>query len=320
MLKNMRVLVTARSYGRHDPSLRTELEAQVGDVRYNPTGSTLSAAQVRELIADCDGYIAGVDEVPADVLRAAPRLKVIARYGVGYDRIDLDEARRRGIVVTNTPGANSASVADLTVGLLLSLARQIPQAAAAVRSGEWPRISGLSLEGKTIGLLGFGAIGKLVARRLDGFNATVLACDPQINADDCQRGRVTASSLDELLAVSDFLSLHLPANESTRKMVNAAFLAKMKPGAYLINTARGELVDENALLAALNEGQLAGAAIDVFSTEPPDPDHPLLQHPSVLPTPHMAAHADGATNAMGRAALHDCLAVLRGEEPLHRVV
>jgi len=320
MLKEMRVLVTARSYGRHDPSLRTELEAQVGDVRYNPTGSTLTAAQVRDLIHDCDGYIAGVDEVPAEVLRAAPRLKVIARYGVGYDRIDLDEARRLGIVVTNTPGANSGSVADLTVGLLLSLARQIPQAAEAVRAGKWPRMSGLSLEGKTIGLLGFGAIGKLVACRLEGFHADIRACDPQVPDDDFRRYHVTGSSLDELLQSSDFLSLHLPANDATRQMVNRAFLAKMKSGAYFINTARGELVDEDALLAALLDGHLAGAAIDVFSKEPPDPDHPLLHHPSVLPTPHMAAHADAATNKMGRAALDDCLAVLRGEEPRHRVV
>jgi len=320
MLKDMRVLVTARSFGHHDPSLRAELEAAVGEVRYNPTGNTLSAAEVLPLVADCDGYIAGVDEIPAAVLQASTRLKVISRYGVGVDRIDLEEARRLGIAVTNTPGANSSSVADLTVGLLLSLARQIPQAVQAVRAGSWPRINGISLEGKTVGLLGFGSIGQLVARRLQGFDADVLVCDPRLTDGETAPPGIEACSREELLSRADFVSLHLPANEETRGLVDSTFLAQMKPGAYLINTARGELIDEKALLAALDSGQLSGAGVDVFTTEPPDPANPLLHHPAVLATPHMAAHADGATDAMGRAALDDCLAVLRGEEPLHRVI
>jgi len=320
MLQDMCVLVTARSFGRHDPSLRTELEAQVGEVRYNPTGNTLVADEVLPLLKDCHGYIAGVDEVPARVLEAAKHLKVISRYGVGVDRIDLDAAQRLGIVVTNTPGANSGSVAELTIGLMLCLARQIPEAAQAVRAGIWPRMAGLCMEGKTIGLLGFGSIGKLVARRLAGFNARVLVNDPKLHPGECPEFEVTPCSRDDLLAQADFLSLHLPATDATRGMVNASFLRNMKAGAYLINTARGELIDEGALLAALESGRLRGAALDVFSHEPPDPSNPLLNHPNVLATPHIAAHADGATNAMGRLSLQDCLAVLKGEEPQYRVI
>ncbi|MBN2555529.1 MAG: phosphoglycerate dehydrogenase [Anaerolineales bacterium] len=320
MLKDMRVLVTARSFGHHDPSLRAELGAAVGEVRYNPTGNTLSAAEVLPLVADCDGYIAGVDEIPAAVLQASTRLKVISRYGVGVDRIDLEEARRLGIVVTNTPGANSSSVADLTVGLLLSLARQIPQAVQAVRAGSWPRINGVSLEGKTVGLLGFGSIGQLVARRLQAFDAEILVCDPRLADEESASHGIGVCTREELLARADFVSLHLPATDETRGLVDSDFLNQMKPGGYLINTARGELINDNALLAALDSGHLSGAGLDVFAAEPPDPANPLLNHPAVLATPHMAAHADGATNAMGRAALDDCLAVLRGEEPLHRVI
>lgn len=320
MLNEMRVLVTARSFGRHDPSLRETLERQVGEVRYNPTGQTLTAEEMVTLLADCDGCIAGVDEIPAHVLESAPRLKVIARYGVGVDRIDLDAARRLGIMVTNTPGANSSSVADLTLGFIICLARDIPQALQAVRAGTWPRMTGLSIEGKTIGLLGFGSIGQLVARRLAGFDARVLVTDPDLDQNACRACGAIPCSLDKLLAQSDFLSLHIPANDTTRGMVNAEMFEKMKAGAFLINTARGELIDENALLHALDSGHLGGAALDVFSDEPPDPSNPLIHHPRVVATPHIAAHADGATTAMGRAAMEDCLAVLRGEEPRHRVV
>jgi len=275
---------------------------------------------MQNLLPGCHGYIAGLDTIDRAVLQAADQLKVIARYGVGVDKVDLTAAREMGIVVTNTPAANAVAVAELTVGLMLSLARSIPQANAATKAGGFPRLEGVALEGKVVGLLGLGAIGKQVARRLRGFDCTVLAFDTAPDERFAQAHGVELRTHEEVVSRADLLSLHLPVLPETRGLVNTAFLHHMKRGAFFINTARGELVDEAALLEALRSGHLRGAALDAFATEPPPPDHPLLALPQVIATPHTGAHTDGATNAMGRMALRDCLAVLRGEEPAHRVV
>jgi D-3-phosphoglycerate dehydrogenase len=319
-LENCHILVTATSYGQHDAGLKSELEAAVGRVTYNETGRPLSSSQLAALLPGVDGYIAGLDSIDAAALAAADGLRVVARYGVGVDNVDLAAAAARGIVVTNTPGANARSVAELTVALLLLLARPVLRAAAETRAGGWPRLSGLSLAGKTVGLVGFGAIGRQTARLLAGFDCRLLAYDPLLNEATAAALGVRAAGLDELLATSDFVSLHAPVTPATRGMVDAAFLARMKPGAALVNTARGELVDEAALLDALANGRLRGAALDAFAAEPPGGDNPLLALPNVIATPHMGAHTDGATTVMGRMALADCLAVLRGEEPRYRVV
>jgi D-3-phosphoglycerate dehydrogenase len=318
-LKECRVLVTPTSFGASDPRLRLELEAQVGEVFYNHTGRPLKAVELLELIPAVDGFIAGLDEISGEVIEAARRLKVISRYGVGVDNMDLPAARQRGILVTNTPGANSKAVAELAVGLILALARNIPQASLETKSGGWPRLAGFSLEGKTVGLYGLGAIGKQVARRLAGFDCAILAYDVAGDRDFAAVHNVTLCSPAALLEKSDFVSLHCPVLPETRGLVNAAFLERMKPGAFLVNTARGELVNEADLLAALLSGRLRGAALDVYSKEPPDADHPLMQLPQVIATAHMGSHSDGATNAMGRMALDDCLAVLRGEAPRYLV-
>ena len=318
-LKNCRLLVTPTSYGKHDQRLKAELEGVVGEVIYNPSGKPLTSAEVHSLLPGVDGYIAGLDIIDRSALLAADRLKVIARYGVGVDAIDLSACQEKGIIVTNTPGANSASVAELTVGLILSLARQIPEAVNATRLGGFPRLAGVSLVGKIIGLLGFGAVGKETARRLAGFDCTILANDAKPDTAFAQKHNVQIVLLSILLSGSDFLSLHLPLLPETRLLVDQHFLAQMKPGAYMINTARGELVDETALLQALLSGHLRGAALDVFAKEPPEPDHPLLKLKQVIAVPHIGAQTDGATNAMGWMAMQDCLAVLRGDEPEHRV-
>jgi D-3-phosphoglycerate dehydrogenase len=289
-------------------------------VIYNPFGRPLTSSEVQELLPGCDGYIAGLDAIDRAALEAADRLRVIARYGVGVDRVDLEAAHEKGIVVTNTPGANSTSVAELAIGLMISLARMIPLANQETRAGKTPRIQGVSLEGKVVGLLGLGAIGKRVARRLQGFDCTVLAYDPAVDATAAQEVGAVLCSQEEVVAKSDFLSLHVPVLPETQGMVDASFLAQMKDGAFLINTARGELIDEVALFEALKSGHLRGAALDAFAQEPPSKDNPLFSLPQVIATPHMGAHTDGATNAMGWGALRDCLAVLRGEEPIHRVV
>jgi D-3-phosphoglycerate dehydrogenase len=309
-----KVLVTPRSFGSSDVSLKKDLEAAVDEVIYNPVGRPMKADELVEIVADIDGWIAGLDHIDAEVIAAASRLQVITRYGVGLDRVDLEAATRRGIVVTNTPGANAASVAELAIGLILALARQIPRADRAAKQGDWPRIDGVGLRGKSIGLIGLGAIGSAVAQRLNGFGCKILATDPNISSGYAQ-DNVQLLSLSDLLPKSDFVSLHVPASPSTVGMVNAAFLAQMKPGAFLVNTARGELIDEQALYQALTGGHLRGAALDCLGQEPPCSGNPLLELPQVIVTPHTGAHTDEAVNAMGRMALQACLAVLDGERP-----
>jgi D-3-phosphoglycerate dehydrogenase len=319
-LKECRLLVTPTSYGKNDPRLKTELEALVGEVIYNPTGKPLKSTEVAALIPGIDGYIAGLDEIDAFALSKADRLKVISRYGVGVDSVDLAVACEKGIVVTNTPGANSSSVAELALGLMLALARQIPEAAEAVHQGKWPRYSGISLEGKTIGILGLGAIGKQLARRLAGFDCRIVAFDPYADPSYTKDHNIELSSMEGVIEQSDFVSLHLPLLLETRNLVNESFLNKMKTGSFLINTSRGEVVDEAALLNALESGHLKGAGLDAFTVEPPDPTNPLLNLPQVIATPHLGAQTDAATSNMGWFALRDCLAVLKNEEPTYRVV
>jgi D-3-phosphoglycerate dehydrogenase len=319
-LNNAHLLVTPTSYGKNDPRLKTELEALAESVIYNPTGKPLSSDEVADLLPGVDGYIAGLDVIDRSALAKADQLKVISRYGVGVDNVDLEAAKEKGIVVTNTPGANSGSVAELALGLILALARQIPEAAKSVQQGKWPRLNGVSLEDKTIGILGLGAIGKQLVRRLAGFDCQLLAYDPFADQSFASKNSIKLESLDKVIAEADFLSLHLPLLPETRGMVNADFLTRMKKGSFLINTSRGEVVDETALLQALESGHLRGAGLDAFTVEPPDPSNPLLHLPQVVATPHLGAQTDGATSNMGWFAMKDCLAVLRGEEPHYRVV
>lgn len=314
-LKDCKVLVTPTSYGTQDPSLKPFLEEQVGQVVYNPTGKPLKAGQLIELLAGVDGYIAGLDEITAEVLDSASQLKVVSRYGVGFNNVDLNAARNKGIVVTNTPGANAKSVAELTIALILNLLRPVIPADRQTKTGDWPRFKGISLEGKTVGLLGLGAIGKETARRLAGFDCRILAYDLFQDEEFARQNQVEFQPLDDILAASDVISLHLPGIPETDRMVNDEFLGQMKDGAILVNTARGELLDEEAVVRALESGKLKGAALDVFREEPPVAENPLLKFENVITTPHMGAHSDSATNGMGWMSTRDCLAVLSGEEP-----
>jgi D-3-phosphoglycerate dehydrogenase len=318
-LKKCTVLVSPTSFTQGDPKVLQMLESSVGSVIYNTTGKRLSALQLTEMLKGVDGYIAGVDEVTADVIAFADRLKVISRYGVGVDSIDLEAAKQHGVIVTNTPGANSVSVAELALGLALDLARGITTAVSETHRGGWPQSSGVSLKGKTFGIVGLGAVGRELVLRLKGFDLRIVAYDPYPNKEFAAVHGVELMKLDEVLAVSDVVSLHLPATAETHGLVSARFLTTMKTGAFLINTARGELVDEGALKQALDNGKLHGAALDVLTDEPPASSNPLLTDPRVIITPHMAAHTDDAMAAMGRMATEDCLAVLRGDKPAHQV-
>ncbi|MCX7856923.1 MAG: phosphoglycerate dehydrogenase [Deltaproteobacteria bacterium] len=314
-LKNCRVLVTATTFGKCDPSPLPVLEQSVGEVIHNPLGRPLKAKELLELVKDIDGWIAGLDEINWEVIRAANRLKVISRYGVGVDRIDIKEASRKGIVITNTPGSNSVAVAEMTICLMLALARDLINASLSTKHGEWPRLEGVGLKGKTIGIIGLGSIGKEVVKRLKCFKCEILVYDPFVNAKEIEALGAKPKPLDQLLSKSDFLTLHCVLTPDTAGMVNEDFIRKMKKGAFLINTARGELVQEEAILKALNEGYLRGVALDCFSKEPPSGDNPLLKHPKVIATPHMASHTDEAILRMSWMSFENCLKVLKGERP-----
>ncbi|MBI9043305.1 MAG: phosphoglycerate dehydrogenase [Anaerolineaceae bacterium] len=318
-LNQCKILVTPTSFGSQDETLKTELESQVKEVVYNNTGKPIPSIKLQEMLLDVDGMIAGLDEIDSAALSVASHLKVVARYGVGYNNVDLDAARENKIIVTNTPGANAKSVAELTIAMILNLCRPVIQANNQTKAGEWPRFKGLSLEGKTVGLLGLGAIGKETARRLAGFDCKILAYDIYQDKVFAQTNNITFLPLDEILEKADIISLHLPGIPETRGMVNSEFLSKMKDGAFLINTARGDLINEKALFDVLESGKLRGAALDAYQQEPPSKDNPLLKMPQVIATPHMGAHADSATNAMGRLALDECLAVLEGRNPKYKV-
>jgi len=244
--------------------------------------------------------------VTADVIRRAQQLKLIARAGTGVDTIDVAAATRSGIAVLNAPGANTVSTAEHTMALLLALVRHIPDAVASMRKGDWDRkrFEGAELRGKTIGVIGLGRIGGQVAQLAKAFAMRVLAHDPFVSGDQARGAELVP--LEKLLAESDVVTLHLALTDRTKHFLNAERLAAMKHGAVLVNAARGELVDESALLAALDAGQLGGAALDVFSIEPLPADHPLRRHERVLVTPHLAA---STAEAQERVATEICAAV-----------
>lgn len=269
--------------------------------------------------AGCTGIVVGPEGISPAAMAGLPGLQIVARTGVGVDTVDLPTATRLGIWVTNTPGANHEAVADLTIGFMLALARQIPRHVEIARGGSWARVPMVELHRKTLGLVGIGRVGRGVARRAQGFDMTVLATDPYADAGWCAANAVTLVPLDDLLARSDVVSLHALNTPETRHLINAGTLALMRPGAFVINTSRGELIDEAALLAALDAGRPAGAALDVLAHEPPAADDPILRHPKVLVTPHIAGTTAESTIRMGLQAIANALTVLTGSRPADAV-
>jgi phosphoglycerate dehydrogenase-like enzyme len=274
----------------------------------------------RALLAEAVGLIAGSEPITREVLLETPRLRVISRNGIGYDAIDLDAATELGVVVTFVPDAMVDAVADLTLGLLLSLARRIPELDAAMKAGEWRRGIAADVGGQTLGLVGTGRIGMAVARRARAFGMRLIGCDPCPNPLFAEELGGEYVTLDELLERSDFVSIHSPASAATRGMIAAEQLARMKPAAFLLNLARGSLIDEPALIAALREGRIAGAGLDVLAVEPPPPGSPsdeLARLPNVVITPHVASFTPKTAARMARAALENLLTALGGERPEH---
>ena len=256
----------------------------------------------------------------AEAIEAAPRLKVISRHGVGYDGVDLDAATRRGIPVLIAPAANSISVAELTIGLILAAGRALLRHDAAIRSGAWDRSHvGIQLSGRTIGLVGIGSIGRIVARAAVGLGMHVIAYDPYVRPGSEPAGIELVDSLDALLQRSHVLSLHCPLTDSTRNIIGAAQLARLPKGAIVVNAARGGLVDDLALAEALKSGQVAAAGLDTFPKEPLPAGHPFFTLPNIVMTPHMGGSTDAALDSVAVIAVDHALAVLNGS-PVDRAV
>jgi D-3-phosphoglycerate dehydrogenase len=269
----------------------------------------IGATELKSIIGDYDAVILrGRTQVTAELLEAAGRLKVLGRAGVGVDNIDLSAASRRGIVVLNATGGNVVSVAEHTLALILALVRHIARADASLKRGAWERrrFRGIALSGKTLGLLGVGRIGSEVAKRARPFGMRVVACDPYLSPERAEQLGIELVTLASLLREADVVSVHAPLSEETRGLIGARELALMKPTAYLVNAARGGIVDEKALAEALKAGGLAGAALDVFEKEPVPADHPLLKFENVLAVPHLGAATHEAQTSV---AVEICEAV-----------
>ncbi|MCE1253823.1 MAG: hydroxyacid dehydrogenase [Anaerolineae bacterium] len=282
------------------------------EVVNNPT---ISADELLQVVGEYDALIVrGRTKVTAAVLEAGKKLKVVGRSGVGVDNIDLNAAKEKKVTVVNAPVATSISVAELTLALMLSMVREVSRADAGMKNGKWLKkeMEGVELYDKTVGVIGFGRIGRLVAERCHAFGMRVIVFDPKLSSDEIKIRGGFSVTFEELLAQSDFLSLHLPLNSETRGMLGAAEFGKMKDGVRIICAARGGLIDEAALLAGLESGEVAGAALDVFATEPPG-QTALVSHPRVVCTPHVGGQT---VEAQGRAAVdisNEVLSALRGE-------
>ncbi len=296
-----RVAVASRSFSKH-ALLRAELLALYPDARFNDEGASLNGDALASFLDGCEKAVLALERVDDALLARLPKLKVISKFGVGLDSFDLPALAKRGVKLAWTPGSNSRSVAELALMITLGLLRRLPEAQADLRAGTWRQPKGSTLTGKTVGLIGLGSVGREFTALLAPFGARVLAHDPAADRAFAKDRGVALVGLDALLAQSDVVSLHVPLVEGTRNLIDAARLAVMKPGALLINTARGGLVDEIALLDALDAGRLAGAGLDCFAAEPPK-DARLASHPKILATPHLGGSTEEAIVAMGRAAI-----------------
>jgi len=314
-----RVLIGSRSFGRATQEPLQRLEAAGCEVIPNTLGRGYRAEELQTALREMDAIITGVDQLTAEALAGADRLRVISKHGVGLDNIDLNAARSRGIIVTMTPDAIHDSVADLTLALLLALARRIVPAHNSTHAGRWERFVGTELHDKTLGIVGLGRIGKGVATRAQAFGMKVLAYDVFHDDAFAAQHEIQFVELDELLAESDFVSLHAALTSTNTHLIGAQQLACMKPTAYLINTARGGLIDEDALADALRAEKIAGAALDVFQNEPPGADSLLLQLENVITTPHIAGQTEAGLRRMDEMAAENVLRVLRNERPLYQV-
>jgi D-3-phosphoglycerate dehydrogenase len=287
-------------------------ESQVDDKK------NISADELLKVIGEYDAIIVrGRTKVTGEVFAAAPKLKVVGRSGVGVDNIDLQSAKKHKVTVVNAPIATTRAVAELVMGMIFALARELPRADQSMKQNQWLKkeFEGIELNGKTLGIVGIGRIGSSVAKMASSLGMKILAYDPVLSPEAIQSAGGEVSDLDELLNKSDFITIHTPLTDSTRNLINTDKLAKMKDGVRIICAARGNIIDETDLLSALNSGKVAGAALDVFSVEPPQ-DGQLAKHPRVIATPHIGGQTVEAQIRAANDISNEVLAALR-DAPLH---
>lgn len=318
-MKRPKVFVTRRL-----PEPALEVLGKETDFEINPEDRVLTKKEIIAGVKDKDALLCLLtDKIDSEIMDASSRLKVISNYAVGFDNIDVKEATKRGIAVTNTPGVLTETTADLTWALLLAVARRIVEADNFVRAGKWKgwapmQLLGTDVHGKTLGIVGLGRIGAAVARRAIGFNMKIVYYDERRNEEAEKELGIKHVTLDELLKTSDFVTIHVPLLPTTHHLIGERELNMMKPTAYLINTARGPVIDERALIKALQERKIAGAALDVFEREPEVPQE-LIKMSNVILVPHIGSASVETRTKMAMIAVENLLAVLRGEIPKNLV-
>jgi D-3-phosphoglycerate dehydrogenase len=308
-MPNYKILITDGLDARGQSILRAS-----ADLDYR---ASTTAEELLNLIANYEALIVrGQSRVTSDVIDAAPQLKVVGRAGVGVDNIDLEAAKKRGITVVNAPTSTTIAVAELAFALLLAVAREIPRADVSMKQGQWNKkeFEGVELGGKTLGIIGFGRIGIEVGRRAAAFGMNVIVYDPNVTEQELQHADAEPVSIQDLFAWSDFISLHLPLNVQTRDLIGPMAFSQMKDGVRIVSTARGGIINESALLDALNSGKVAGVALDVFEKEPPGLTE-LVSHPRVIATPHIGAQTSEAQARAAEDIANEVLAALR-DKPL----
>lgn len=316
-----KVLITATNYETLCADGLKMLKDYGCEVVMNRNSRMFTREEMLAAVGDIDGLIAHGEVWDDELFDMAPNLKVIARFGVGYDSIDLEAAKRHGVHVTNCPGINSNAVAEMTVTLLMALIREIPRLNRSQKQGIWSRTIFNELPEKRIGILGFGAIGQKTAKKLKGFGTDIIVYNRSLKTELAEAlGVSITTDLDEVLSTSDYILIHLPVTPETRNIINAENIAKMKDGAYVINTARAPLVDEKAMYDALVSGKLRGYATDVYSREPADISNPLFSLPNFIGTPHSAGETYENYRDTGIATAKAVIDVFDGREPWHLLV
>jgi len=302
----MKILITPRSFGKHNVEHFKMLEAKGLTIVRNDTGGIMTEEDMKTAIKGACGVIIGVDPLNADVMAEAPELRAVAKYGVGTDNIDLDYCKEKDIKVSITTGANSEAVADYTFALILALARKVTEIDSHCRERDWTKITTTDVTGKTLGLIGLGSIGKGVVSRAKGFNMKVLAFRRNWDEEYGREAGVEYATVDEICKRSDFISLHTPLTEETRNLIGKRELDMMKPGVFIVNTARGGLIDEDALITALEDGRVGGAGLDAFAKEPPDDDR-WYALKNVVMGSHCGASTIGAAESMSLMSAQNLL-------------
>lgn len=314
-----KVLISSSHFNTFCKDARALLESNGHEVIFDPNRSfpSYSTEELKKILPGISAALIGLDVYNNEVFEHAPDLKAVAKFGVGVDNIDIESASRHGVKVINAPGMNSNAVAELTVCYMLGLLRCVVPLHQSMLQSNWVRYMGSELLGKTVGLLGFGAIAKSVAKKLAAFDVRVIAYDLFPNYEAAERLGVTMVSMDEIIEQSDIISLHIPPSKETYHLFNKDTFVRMKKGSYLINAARGHLVDLEDLSEALQSGHLAGAALDAFEVEPLPKDSPIFQCKNIILSPHTGAETAESYNRVSLSACADICAVLAGKEAVH---